>query len=179
MQGCRDILSVGCGPAFIEGGLAARGFNVTGLDVSREALNCAPDRVRTVASRAEEMPFPDSSFDAVIYIASLQFVEDYRSALDRSASVLRPSGRILVMLLNPESGFFKSRYRDPGSYVSKIRHVDVKALERAAAQLFVLRTEYFLGVKAKEIFESADPADAVLYVMEGCKRAPSGRAEHS
>jgi len=52
MQGCRDVLSVGCGPAIMEGDLAKRGFNLTGLDVSQEALNCAPDQVRTVASRA-------------------------------------------------------------------------------------------------------------------------------
>ena len=90
MQGCRDVLSVGCGPAIMEGGLARRGFNVTGLDVSQEALNCAPDQVRTVASRAEDMSFPESSFDAVIYVASLQFVEDYRKALQKSVSVLRP-----------------------------------------------------------------------------------------
>jgi ubiquinone/menaquinone biosynthesis C-methylase UbiE len=81
LEGCRDVLSVGCGPAIIEGALAERGFNVTGLDVSQEALNCAPDKVRTVVARAEDMSFPESSFDAVIYVASLQFVDDYRKAL--------------------------------------------------------------------------------------------------
>jgi hypothetical protein len=40
LKGCSGVLSVGCGPAIIEGGLAERGFNVTGLDVSQEALNC-------------------------------------------------------------------------------------------------------------------------------------------
>jgi 2-polyprenyl-3-methyl-5-hydroxy-6-metoxy-1,4-benzoquinol methylase len=31
LKGCRDILSVGCGPAIIEGGLARLGLDVTGL----------------------------------------------------------------------------------------------------------------------------------------------------
>ncbi|KFO66670.1 hypothetical protein ER57_14410 [Smithella sp. SCADC] len=65
LQGCRDILSVGCGPAIIEGRLSGYGFNVTGLDVSAEALKCAPDSIRTFAGSAESMPFAESSFDAV------------------------------------------------------------------------------------------------------------------
>jgi ubiquinone/menaquinone biosynthesis C-methylase UbiE len=171
LQGCRDVLSVGCGPAIMEGGLAKRGFNVTGLDMSQEALNCAPDHVRTVASRAEDMSFPESSFDAVIYVASLQFVENYRKVLEESASVLRPNGKILAMLLNPQSAFFEARFRDPGSYVAKIRHTDLKAIEDVFAERFAVRTEYLLGVKDHEIFESANAAEAALYIILGTKRA--------
>jgi len=101
LQDCRDILSVGCGPAIMEGGLAGHGFNVIGLGVSQKTLNCAPKQVRTVVSRAEDICFPEHSFDAVIYVAALQFIEDYREALEKSVPVLRPDGRILVMLLNP------------------------------------------------------------------------------
>lgn len=90
LEGCRDILSVGCGPAIIEGELIRKGFHLTGLDVSAEALACAPDGLRTVTGRAEDMPFPDNSFDAVIFVASLQFIADYRSALTRTFAVLRP-----------------------------------------------------------------------------------------
>ena len=111
--------------------LARRGFRVTGLDVSREALERAPDGLRTVAARAEDLPFPPASFDAVIYVASLQFIDDYRKAMERSASVLRPAGRLIVMLLNPESEFFQSRFSDPDSYVSKVRHTDLQAIETA------------------------------------------------
>lgn len=113
LKGCRDILSVGCGPATIEGELAKYGFHVTGLDISREALSCAPDRIRTVVGRAEDMAFPRHSFDAVIYVASLQFVDDYRTALDKSAAVVRPGGRLIVMLLNPASAFFQKNKRTP------------------------------------------------------------------
>jgi len=33
LKGAKDVLSVGCGPAIIEAGLAEHGFNVTGLYV--------------------------------------------------------------------------------------------------------------------------------------------------
>ncbi len=171
LTGCREVLSVGCGPAIIEGGLAERGFQVTGLDVSREALDCAPDHVRTVAAPAEEMPFPEESFDAVIYVASLQFIEDYRTALNKSALVLRPNGRILILLLNPESTYFRIKSRDAGSYISKIKHTDLQAIEEAASVHFAAGGEYFLKVEENAV--SAGPADAgsVLYILSGLKRA--------
>lgn len=53
LKGNRDILSVGCGPAIIESALSKYGFRVTGLDVSQEALDGAPDDIRTVVAHAK------------------------------------------------------------------------------------------------------------------------------
>jgi SAM-dependent methyltransferase len=170
LEGSEDILSVGCGPAIIESGLSERGFRVTGLDVSRETLNCAPDRIRTVAARAEDLPFPESSFDAVIYIASLQFTEDYRKAIEKTVRVLRPDGKLIVMLLNPGSTFFRDRVRNANSYVRKIRHVDINKIERVVAEKFQVETEYFLGVKGDSLFESRDAAEAALYIIRGRRK---------
>ena len=178
LEGSEDILSIGCGPAIIESALSERGFRVTGLDVSRETLNCAPDRIRTVAARAEDMPFPESSFDAVIYIASMQFIENYRKAIEKTARVLRPDGKIIVMLLNPASVFFRDRIRNAGSYVRKIRHKDIDEIERRIAEKFQVQTEYFLGVKGENIFESRDAADAALYIIRGRRKiAKTGEDE--
>lgn len=169
LKNCRDVLSVGCGPAIIEGKLSDYGFNITGLDISREALKCAPDSVRTFAGRAENMPFPEASFDAVIYVASLQFIEDYRKALQKSLTVLRPKGKIIVMLLNPESDFFKERLLEPDSYINLIRHTDLNEIKKAIGKLFTVRTEYILGVRGGNIFESKDPNKAALCVILGKK----------
>jgi len=171
LQGSRDVLSVGCGPAIIEGELSRYGFNVTGLDISQEALKYAPDSIRTFTGRAEDMSFPPPSFDAVIYVASLQFIADYRQALERSAAALRPEGKIIAMLLNPRSHFFKERSMNPDSYMSMIRHRDLEEIERAVATYFAVRTEYMLGVKGEEIFASDDPHVAALYTIVGKKIA--------
>jgi len=165
-----EVLSVGCGPAIIESALSECGFSITGLDVSQEALDCASDSVRTVAARAEDMPFPASSFDAVIYVASLQFIENYRKAIEETTRVLRPEGTLLVMLLNPESNLFKARLRDPNSYVRKIRHTDLREIEEVIAENYGVHREYFLGVKGDAIFESRDVTDAVLYIIKGTRK---------
>ncbi len=164
------ILSVGCGPALMETSLIKRGFDVVGLDVSEEALKAAPDQLRKVVCRAEDMPFAEGTFDVVIYMVSLQFIEDYRKAIVRTASVLKPEGRLIVMLLNPESEFFINKYSDKSSYVSKLRHTDLNEIEICMAELFELNTEYFMGVSGEELFESSNTETAVLYLIRGIKK---------
>jgi ubiquinone/menaquinone biosynthesis C-methylase UbiE len=170
LNGTKDVLSVGCGPAIIETGLAEHGFNVTGLDISKEALDQVPDGIRTVAGSAENMDFTQSSFDAAIYVASLQFIEKYKEAVKKTARVLKPGGKLLVMLLNPQSQFFKEKVDNPASYVSKIRHTNLTEIERTIAEYFSIQTEFFLGIKGQQILESQQPDLASLYVIKGKKK---------
>jgi len=170
LKGATDILSVGCGPAIIEAGLAKHGFNITGLDISKIALNQAPDSIRTVVGSAEDMSFEDCSFDAVIYIASLQFVENYERAIERTAAILRPDGKLLAMLLNPQSEFFRSRIMKVDSYLSRIKHPCLTKIEQTIAKCFLVSSEYFLGIKDLDIFDSQSPDLSALYVIKGKKR---------
>ncbi|NJD39604.1 MAG: class I SAM-dependent methyltransferase [Geobacter sp.] len=164
-----EILSVGCGPAIMERRLTEQGFRVVGLDVSREALACAGDTIRAVAAPAEEMPFPDSSFDVVLYIASLQFIEDYHTALQRTAAVLRPDGRLIALLLNPASTFFRERYAKSESYVRKLKHTDLALIEATAGEWFQTSGEYYLGIDGEQLFASNSPTEAALYILTGIK----------
>jgi len=164
-----EILSVGCGPAIMERRLTEQGFLVVGLDVSREALACAGDAIRAVAASAEEMPFTHASFDVVLYIASLQFIDDYRKALERTAQVLRPGGRMIALLLNPASGFFKERYANNESYVRKLKHTDLSAIEETAQSCFKTSGEYYLGIDGERLFDSSSPTEAALFILTGIK----------
>jgi len=171
LRGCTNILSVGCGPAIIERGLQENGFNVTGLDISKQALDGAPDSIRTVVGSAENMQFQDHTYDAAIYIASLQFISDYARALEETARVLKPNGKILIMLLNPESEFFKEKNSQPESYMNKIKHAYISPIEEAVSWFFYdVKREYYLGIQNNEIFESQDTALAALYVIRGIKK---------
>lgn len=167
------ILSVGCGPALIEGGLVEHGFSVVGLDISQEAIAGAPDTLRTVVAPAEKMPFADATFDVVLFIVSLQFVDNVRQALIETTRVLKADGRVIVMLLNTGSAFYKAKTIQPGSYVGKLKHHHMEALEAAVAENFVTDSEYFLGITGDRIFVSSDPEVAALYVLRGQKRGTS------
>ena len=171
LRGCKDVLSVGCGPAIIERGLQENGFNVAGLDVSKEALEGAPDSIRKIVGSAENMDFADSSFDAVIFVASLQFMDNYEKALQETTRVLKPEGLLLVMLLNPESEFFIKKQNQQDSYVNSIKHPKLAPMEEAILGCFnPVKSEYYLGIKGEEIFASRDPKLASLYIILGRKK---------
>jgi len=133
-------------------------------------LDQAPDSIRTIRGSVENMDFTESSFDAVIYVASIQFIERYKEAIKQSARVLRSGGKLLIMLLNPESEFFKEKTQNPDSYINKIKHINLREIEEAVAKYFFVKTEYFLGIKGTEIFQSRDSNAASLYVIKGKKK---------
>jgi len=170
LKGAENVLSIGCGPAIIERALCEYGFNVTGLDISKEALDKAADGIRTVVGSAENMNFPDSCFDAVIYVASLQFIEKYGKAIEETARVLRPNGKLLAMLLNPNSEFFKQKTTNPDSYINRIKHTNLTEIDRTIAEHFSIQTEYFLGIRGEQIFPTQDCNLASIYVVKGKKK---------
>ena len=104
-----SVLEVGAGIGTLAIRLAREGFNVTGLDVSSEALKRAEVRARkegvVVAWRegfAEELPFPDKSFDYVTCCHTLEHVKD----LSKATGELKRVARRKVVVLTP-----KQKYR--------------------------------------------------------------------
>jgi ubiquinone/menaquinone biosynthesis C-methylase UbiE len=104
----KRVLEVGCG----HGGGASylmrtlRPASYTGLDLNRGAVACCRERhnllgVDFVHGDAEQLPFPDQSFDAVINIESSGAYPHFSRFLAEVARVLRPEGRFLYADLRP------------------------------------------------------------------------------
>ncbi len=78
-----------------------KGCNVVGLDHSAEMLAEARRRlgadVRLVEASAEQLPFPDNSFDALTFTYLLRYVEDPAATLCELARVVRPGGSIAAL----------------------------------------------------------------------------------
>lgn len=73
-----------------------------------------------------------------------------------TARILKPDGRILAMMLNPSSEYFKSHIRKKGSYFRKIRS-HPKTVEKYMKRYFSTESEYFLGIEREKIFDSENP----------------------
>jgi demethylmenaquinone methyltransferase/2-methoxy-6-polyprenyl-1,4-benzoquinol methylase len=52
------------------------------------------DRISLILGRAEQLPFPDASFDAVAFTYLLRYVTDPAETLKELARVVRPGGRL-------------------------------------------------------------------------------------
>lgn len=74
------------------------------------------------------------------------------------------------MLLNPKSIFFEEKRKDPDSYINKIRHMDLNEIEKTISEIFAMeKTEYSLGIRGEELFDSTDPRHASLYCIKARK----------
>jgi ubiquinone/menaquinone biosynthesis C-methylase UbiE len=99
-----DALEIGSGTGYFSLNLVQLGLieRLTATDISpgmlkrlaatAEALGL--DRVRTVATEAEELPFEDESFDLVFGHAVLHHIPDLGRAVAEFRRVLRPGGMI-------------------------------------------------------------------------------------
>lgn len=99
------VLDLGCGAGFLSNFLAARGHEVTGLDLSTENLVVARARDATrsahyVQGDALSLPFPDGRFDVVCAMDLLEHVEDPAQLLGEAARVLAPGGLLVFHTFN-------------------------------------------------------------------------------
>ena len=171
LKGCKKILSVGCGPGFLEAELMKINTSeITGLDISEEMIEHAPKELKSVLGNAEELPFKTSEFDAVLFVTSLEFINDYKKAVLEALRVLQSQGKIIILILNSESDYFKGKIKKESSYFRKIKHTNLEELYSFLEKYFYVDDEYFLGIKGETVFSSCDKRTASLYAIRGVKK---------
>lgn len=114
------VLDVGCGPGRHAHALAARGFEVVGVDISQPFIDLArsrPTTARFERADARELRFADE-FDAVISLCQGAFglcaapgspLDDDLRVLTGMARAAKPGGRVAVSAF---SAYFRVRYLD-------------------------------------------------------------------
>ena len=79
---------------------------IVGLDVSHLMLEAGlravekknlDGRVQLVQGRAEHLPFPDETFDAVVFTYLLRYVQDPDATIRELSRVLKPGGELLSL----------------------------------------------------------------------------------
>ena len=80
-----EILDVGCGEGYYSARLAdALGAELTGLDISKEAVRCAAAKYKGkqwLCATAAHIPVPDGSVDLVTSLFALTLPEEFRRVL--------------------------------------------------------------------------------------------------
>ena len=104
-----SVLDIGFGPGFYAAEMAeavGRSGHVDGIDTSESMLALAKARcaklpwVTLQLGDAVQLPYPDSTFTAVLVSAVYSYVTDLAKALAELRRVLRPGGRALIIDLD-------------------------------------------------------------------------------
>ncbi|HXT75256.1 MAG TPA: methyltransferase domain-containing protein [Candidatus Eisenbacteria bacterium] len=104
------VLDIACGTGNTAIPLARRGFIVTGVDIATNLLAQARERaaaenvkVQFDEGDAEQLPYPDASFDAVTTMFGSMFAPRPELVASESARVLKPGGLLAMGNWNPAS----------------------------------------------------------------------------
>lgn len=104
------LLDAGMGPGRLCAEMHARGFDVSGVDVSVRMVELARARLPEASERLVEgtltaLPFPQQSFDAVVATGVLEYVDRPGEAIAELSRVLRDGGRLVVSIPNRAAAY--------------------------------------------------------------------------
>ena len=122
-------LEVGCGEGRVTRDLAARGYDVVGLDVSPTLVDAAraeDPRGDYVVADAHELPFADGSFEFVVAYNSLMDVGMPRSVAE-IGRVLTPGGVLCACITHPMAD--SGSWADDETFVIAERYLDGRPFE--------------------------------------------------
>jgi len=99
------ILDAGCGTGMFTLDILSSGSKVIGLDLSLPMLKRAEKKLKgypfqIVLADMLTLPFPESSFDKVVSVTALEFVEDGKAAVGELFRVTKKGGRVVLATLN-------------------------------------------------------------------------------
>lgn len=123
LTGARRVLDVGCG----DGQISRLVFGldetatVVGIDPTWNQISVAAQRGGATGfarAFADELPFPDASFDAVVACLVFEHIDEVDQAIAEVARVLQPGGRFCFflnhpLLQTPDSGWIDDQMIEP------------------------------------------------------------------
>ena len=100
-----QVLDVACGDGNAAIAAARAGAIVTGVDITPELLDVAravAPEIEWVEGDAQDLPFEDDSFDAVLSTFGSMFAPDHRRTAEEMLRVVRPGRRIAIASWTPD-----------------------------------------------------------------------------
>jgi len=102
------VLDVGCGAAPVLSKLRERGVSCTGLEYSEDMLKHARNRLRSMGLDESDLhrgdcchtPFDSATFDVVVCLGVVSYVENYSEVLKEIYRLLKPGGCALISFRN-------------------------------------------------------------------------------
>jgi SAM-dependent methyltransferase len=106
----KKVLEVGCGMGCMASNWALQGADLTAIDLNPVAVAQTKRRFEAFGLEgtiqevdAESLPFPDNSFDFVYSWGVIHHTPGIKRAVEEISRVLKPGGKVGLMLYNRES----------------------------------------------------------------------------
>jgi ubiquinone/menaquinone biosynthesis C-methylase UbiE len=165
------ILDAGCGTGIFTTDILSCGSQVIGLDISLPMLLHAGRKLKgypfqMVLADILNLPFPKNSFDKVVSVTALEFVEDAKGAVGELFRITKRGGCIVVATLNSLSPWASRRKAE-----AKENHtIFEQAIFRSPDELLSLAPVKGVVRTAIHFQKTDDPESAVGMEQEGRKR---------
>jgi len=150
-------VSIGCGTGIIEKRvMEIKNVEIIGVERDEEMVRVAKGRINIIKGDASHLPFIDDSLDGIAFITSLEFIKDYKKALEEAKRVLKKDGRMVAIVLNTSSSYFQEMY-EKGGYVKKhIKNMDVDKIEEYMRNLFHVKRKGLFEIRDGEIIDGGN-----------------------
>lgn len=114
----KKVLDVGCGNGYILSKYAGEGAKTYGIDITQASIDLCRKRFEYLELKgefkvadAQDIPFPDNTFDCICSMGVLHHVPNTQKAIDEIYRVLKPGGRLIVMFYHRNSAKYQFMYR--------------------------------------------------------------------
>jgi ubiquinone/menaquinone biosynthesis C-methylase UbiE len=136
-----------------------------GVEPAKAMADIAQKRgIKVYVAKAENLPFDDSSFDFILIVVTICFVQDPVQALREAKRVLKPGGNIIIGMINKES--FLGKLYDSKKKESKFyRHANFYSIRQVLDWLIKLESEHIKTCQT--IFKIPKEITAIEPVKEG------------
>jgi len=165
------ILDAGCGTGIFTTDILSSGSQVIGLDISLPMLIQAKKKLKEypfwiILADMLNLPFPGSSFDKVVSVTALEFVEDAKGAIGELFRITKRGGCIVVATLNSLSPWASRRKAG-----AKEKHtIFKKAIFRSPQELLSLASVEGVAKTAIHFQKGDHPERAVGIEREGQRK---------
>lgn len=173
------VLDAGCGTGVYLEELVRLGLDVTGVDKDEGMLEYASSSrgrgATFIKATLQDLPFESSSFDKVISVCTLEFIDDSPRVFTELSRVLKKDGILLIGFLNRNSPWARRRMKnekDPASIWHGVRFFSLPEIASLASKAR-LRMKGFKGaVYFPPEAEGKDVSILEAMEAEGMKHSP-------
>ncbi|KYK35267.1 MAG: methyltransferase domain-containing protein [Theionarchaea archaeon] len=128
----KTILDIGCGSGAVTADIASlTDGHVTGIDTDEKNLAQAelivPDNVTLMKASALDLPFPDNTFDLVVFSVVFLYIEDQQKAVNEMARVTKKEGIVLATAVPDYGG--EVSYPESKSHLFYLKHLEDKGVD--------------------------------------------------